>query len=216
MVTIVLVLKVGGEYTLTHVSDLVRNIRAFAPKSGWAVKVLTDGCRFSADHAFGGEIARSIPLTEGWPGWWSKFEMFLLPGPCVYMDLDTVIVSPIAWLLQLAREHEFTMLRDAYRGRTNPDARQSSVMTWSGDMTRLYSGFKLYGPGGHRGDQEWIEASETPTPPALQDLAPGKLASFKVDCKSGPAPAGASIVYFHGRPRPWEQGVIPYGDRQQI
>jgi len=36
-----------------------------------------------------------------------------------------------------------------------------------------------------------------------QQLYPGKVLSYKLDCKEG-LPDGASIVRFHGRPRPHE------------
>jgi len=216
-VTFVLVLRSGGEYTIEHVKHLARNILDHAPATGWSILLLSDAVIYVGSSASGGVYARSRSLTEGWPGWWSKMEMFRLPGPCVYLDLDTIVVGDLRWILDIARTHEFTMLRDAYRGRTDPLARQSSVMTWSGDMSRLHAGFSLCGVGTRPtgplwSDQNWIETAEAKIT-ALQDLAPGKLVSFKVDCHQGPAPAGASIVYFHGRPRPWQQEAIPYGSQ---
>jgi hypothetical protein len=38
-----------------------------------------------------------------------------------------------------------------------------------------------------------------------QDIAPNHLVSWKVHCRNG-IPPSATIVAFHGKPKPWELG----------
>ena len=38
----------------------------------------------------------------------------------------------------------------------------------------------------------------------FQDLFPGRIVSQKTDMKNNVLPPGASVVCFHGKPKPWE------------
>lgn len=151
-----------------------------------------------------------IALEDCWPGWWSKMEAFTVPGPAIFLDLDTAIVGDLSWILPIAEREPFTMLRDAYRGGL---ARQSSVMTWNDNLYHLTEAFGA-DPGGFIGrytsDQTFIEAHYGSPIPALQDIAPpDSLLSFKVDVRDGKR-TPKSLVFFHGNPRPWQQKLVPY------
>ena len=125
------------------------------------------------------------------------------------MDLDTLVCGPLDPLLEAAETHHFIALRDFYR----PNQMGSGLMAWSGDMSRLYRAF-AENPTGHMdrcrtptrwGDQGFIDPL-TKDRRHWQDVLPDKVVSWKVHCKDG-IPDTASVVCFHGQPRPWDVGL---------
>lgn len=195
---IVTVLRSGGEYRPAHVEVLRELCLRHAPGVEFA-------CLSDLD------VPGRIPLRHAWLGWWSKIELFALPGPLLYMDLDTVPCGDLAPLLQVAAREPWVALRDF-----NPAARLlgSGLMAWSGSApSGVYEGF-CADPAGHiarnssgrwLGDQGFIERT-APRPAFWQILAPGAVVSWKKDCKAG-VPRGSRVICFHGRPRPWQTDV---------
>src|SRR6185312_5226125 len=185
---------------VTHLKDMVaRNLEAGLP--GRFV-CFTD----RPEELSGVEAA---PLPADLPKWWSKLALFkrgLFPDgdDVLFFDLDTLIVGPIDDLVK--RSGEFAILRDFYR----PHGLQSAVMSWrAGDATEIWETFKAAGcpmddPGG---DQAWIERIR-PNAKRLQDEFPGLFVSYK-QCRG--IPEDASVVCFHGHPRPHEvtDGWVP-------
>lgn len=199
-VVIVTVLRSGGEYRPEHVVRLYQQCARWAPGVGFMCL---------SDIALPDGISR-VALEHDWPGWWSKIEAFRVDGPVLYMDLDTLIVGPLAPLLKIAQDRPFVALRDF-----NPQQREmgSGLMAWSGQMADLYKVF-VRDPAGYMrrcstprlwGDQGFIE-TQTRGRSYWQDLVPGAVVSWKKHCAGGRIPAGASVVCFHGKPRPWEVG----------
>lgn len=154
-----------------------------------------------------------IPLVHGWPGWWSKMELFrpnLFTGPVLYIDLDTVIINNIDNFVSLPQDGAFYMLRNFTHGRIDKQACGSGVMAWSGDYSHLYREF-LRDPDKHMteyrtplrwGDQGFIGEHQR-SKKFLQDAYPGEIISYKVDYLHGKESIdGVKIVCFHGRPKP--------------
>lgn len=136
--------------------------------------------------------------------------LFQYTGPVLYFDLDTTIRGDLQPLLRAAEEHRFIALRNPL---PNPSKFGSGIMAWSGDMRHVFERFRRDPRDNMRrcttpwawGDQGFI--AETETPDAYwQDLFPGEILSWRVDCKAG-VPKQARVVYFHGKPRPWEVGM---------
>lgn len=196
MITIATVLRSGGDYGPEHVEALRRMCARHAPAHRFVC--LTD----MPDRVGHG----AIELHRDWPGWWAKMEMFWLRAPVLYLDLDTVIVRDIGPLIDAAAGREFVILRDFYRGQSNPRAMQSAMMFWAGDQSRLADGFEAQPRFYLGGDQEYLEQHLGFTPDYWQDIAPGAVGSFKVS----PRTADERVIIFHGRPRPWEQNEIEY------
>jgi hypothetical protein len=125
----------------------------------------------------------------------------------LYFDLDTVLTGDCAEIIKAAKQHDFVIMRDVYRGKHNPKAMQSSMMYWSKPVN-LYEKFaelQMYAAGG---DQSYIEHHMKDRVTYWQDICEG-IVSFKADV----LPKGlndAKVVIFHGKPRPWEQTRIPY------
>lgn len=184
------VLRSGGDFRAEHVGRLAAMVERHAP--GLQMVCLSDQPVPCA----------RIPLRHGWPGWWSKIELFrpgLFLGPVLYLDLDTDIVADPR---PLARER-FTMLADFYR----PERPASGAMAWTGaPPTEIYERF-CADPDRHMrecrhrdrwGDQGFIAAQITP-----DRFGPPEIVSYKAHCRSG-VPEDARVVCYHGKPRPWE------------
>ena len=198
---ILTVLKSGGDYKPEHVERLHGQWQQFAPCDS-SFLCLTDMGLPS--------YIQSEPLEHGWPGWWSKIEIFKHRGPVLYMDLDTSIIGPLAPLCLAATTSPFVALRDF-----NPTARDmgSGLMAWNGDQIRIYEEF-LRDPELNMarcktpqrwGDQGFIEQLAYPRV-YWQNILPGLVVSYKKHCKGGKAPHDAHVVCFHGKPRPWDVG----------
>lgn len=145
-----------------------------------------------------------IRLPPGLHGWWNKIALFrpapeMASGRVLYFDLDTVIARDISPLGKYAGP--FAALADPADGKHIG----SGVMAWeAGTCVDIWqrwneAGSPMFHP---RGDQSWIEAMR-PAARRLQDEFPGMFASYKLDCRDG-KPEAASVVYFHGKPRPHE------------
>lgn len=187
---ILTVLRSGGDFRAEHVERLRGQCATHAPG-------VTFRCLSDLDGS----------LAHDWPGWWSKIEMFTVPGPVLYMDLDTTVIGDLTPLLDAATRHDFIALRDF-----NPAQREmgSGLMAWRGDQRRIHDAFAARpddhiarcSTPRHWGDQGFIEPM-TPGRAHWQDILPGAVVSWKKHCGSG-VPDGARVICFHGRPRPWE------------
>lgn len=207
--TIACVLKLGGHYTREWVYALKRGINRHAET---VLHNDLDGSEFVCltDDPGVTPLWR-VPLKHGWPGWWSKLELFrpgLFKGPVLYLDLDTLVVGDLTDLCSYTGD--FAMLSDFYR----PKVAQSGVMLWTPGphtefMYREFVAGWYDNPGGHRkpkyrGDGEWIHAhfqrTGVITADRIQALYPGQVVSLKVHAREGP-PDGARLVCGHGNPR---------------
>lgn len=193
------VLKSGGDYTPADVSRLADRLEKHAP--GAELVCLTD---------FDDVRASMIKLEYDWPGWWSKMELFKpsIAGTVRYLDLDTV---PIGDLSDLGKIRKLAIMRDVYR----PDGLQSAVMVIPRSArAQIWKAF-IADPAANMaacsvryskwGDQGFLETFWRQKAARLQDLMPGQIVSYKVDCRPT-VPAGARLVVFHGKPRPAEVG----------
>jgi len=181
------VLKSGGCYTEEYVLRLFKGLDEHAPHS------YTFTCLSDVGH---------VPLNHDWPGWWSKIEAFRFTGPCLYLDLDTIVRGPI----ETDCLDGFVMLQDfLYPKSLTPYG--SGVMFWDGDYRYLYERFKqdpeLYMREYRRGgDQRYIYENLGFAPKTFQEIMPGKIVSRKVHKQR----KDASIICYHGKPRPHETG----------
>lgn len=182
----------GGDYTPAHVHAL----RFMVEKRLELPFLCVTDQAVDADY---------VPMIHKWPGWWSKMEIFRLRPPILFMDLDTIILGPVSFLQRIESE-KFVILRDVYRGKSNPLAMQSSIMYWSEDMTWLYEKFAERPVFDlPHGDQQYLE--QTVTASYFQDFT-DEIVSFKADVLE--RNATGKVVIFHGKPRPWQQSRVPY------
>jgi hypothetical protein len=186
------VLKGGPEYRPEHLYRMVDSLLEHNP---WARVVCLTDCEL--DHP----AVTAIALQHGWPGWWSKLELFrpgVITEPTLYLDIDTVVTGSIADV----PIKEFTMLANVYR---RGDV-GSGVMGWTETPTHVYHRFQRdatrymdeYRTAERWGDQAFIRDNLGFAPHTFGD----QFRSYKAHCKRC-VPPGTNIVYFHGNPRPW-------------
>lgn len=208
---IICVLKSGGDYT----PEYVYNLRAMLYRNvsvSFKFKCFTDMDLDLPED----EI---IPLTENWPGWWSKVEIFKngnfpLDARITYFDLDTVIIKNIDRLID--DNVPFRMLEGFHPSR--PCA--SGVMSFTGDhqyifeamkknsedIMEKYKGFK--NNGAPMGDQAFISSTyigrNQKRPAPIQRVM--GVCSFKRHIMKRKRPTTEldcpPVICFHGQPRP--------------
>lgn len=145
-----------------------------------------------------------IPLKYGWPGWWSKIELFseVFDGTTLYFDLDTVISGDLKDIA--LHPHQFTMLADFGM----KSVFNSGVMAWTGDYRAIYESFKkdprlhmrTYIAPPKLGDQAYIGSVQKPIE-LWQEIFPGQIVSYKKHCVGKPRPDDVRVVCFHGQPK---------------
>ncbi len=205
MLTIASVLKAGGIYDRTWVDRLQRAVVH----------------RMNAEHRFVcltdmDVSCEAIPLTHGWPGWWSKMELFRLDGPVLYLDLDVVVAGSLDELIAadcapfdpaafaISEQLGKTNLLVAPRDFMNKRELNSSVLFFN-DCGHLYDQF-AEDPDRHmsrfRGDQNFI----TDRCWDALTFPPGLCVSYRRHCRTklgvGQLPKDARVVCFHGSPKP--------------
>jgi hypothetical protein len=199
VLTVLCVLKSGGEYTAEWVEKLRKAVARNLPVEH-AFKCLSD-----VDVP-----CERIPLEHGWPGWWSKIELFrpgAVTGPTLYLDLDTVIVGSIEKLADLP--FDFAIMRNL-----NASWMPGSAVMWFKEKapTKVYELFRENpqhyvgqysdkGEGCYLGDQAFIWDALERKVNFLTDKVPGLIRSYRRHCAAG-VPEGCSVVAFGGSKKP--------------
>ena len=184
--TVATVLRSGGHYTAEWVERLSAQCERYLPPHDFVC--LTD---MPVD-------CPTIALREGWPGWWSKLELWrddILPGRVVYFDLDTLMVDKSAGAL-FGYTGRFAALTDFLRA----DIFATGVMAWDGDQTAGLWERIQRDPPGFRGRSDLYLNPLVAGADRLQTLFPGLIGSYKVD-RLAAGPGDYGVVCFHGRPR---------------
>lgn len=192
--TVASVLRSGGEYFPEHVLALRDGVARHLPAA-----------RFVCLSDVPVPGVETKPLLFGWPGWWSKIELFspgTFSGRVLYVDLDSVVVGDLSDLAGYAGP--FAMLSDFY----HPSRPASGVMAWEAgcdEALAVWRAFKANPAAGMRakgGDQGFVRQVLGDDVARLTDVSPAQIVSYKVHCKGG-VPNGARLVCAHGKPKPW-------------
>lgn len=157
------------------------------------------------------------PLPEAnLKGWWNKLSLFkkgvLEEGEQVFFfDLDTLVISALDEIFTY--RGSFCALSDFYRR----SYLGSGLMSWKPEDN--YDIWDKWVAAGKiwlsAGDQTWIQQIRK-TYDKWQEVFPEKVISYKSHCKPYPT-QNASIVCFHGEPRPhnctqnWVQDIWKVG-----
>jgi len=207
MLTVLCVLRSGGDYTPEYVRILRDSVRRHWPDGErFRFACITDlpRDRFDSDIETFGLVPSSLP------GWWAKMYLFSPTieakyGGRLYFDLDTAITGPLDDVVARCKRAEFTILRDFYR----PQGYGSGVMFIPrGFGFHVWENFEKDSHriiGAMRGDQDYLETAIVGAA-RWQDVCPNRFVSFKpvpiAGAKLNSLPKGASVVCFHGLPRP--------------
>lgn len=204
-VNLALVLRTGGDtYDYRYVNAVAENVRNHS-NSKLVISCLTNDST-GIDPSLVDEI---IPLQHNYPGWWSKVELFrpniFSCKQVLYMDLDTVVVDNIDDILHF--RSDFAGIRDMF----HKTFLQTGVMSWNPELnTHLYTNFvpraQAVMNNYPQGDASWIRENSLKYD-YLCDKFPRKIVSYKAHCLQKDRnvckiPQNASIVCFHGKPRP--------------
>lgn len=137
-------------------------------------------------------------------GWWGKIDLFQETGPCLFFDLDTIIVNDItkfAKQVSLLKEQTICMIKPWQK-----KGWASGVMAWNDSLNFLTKDFISNDVNTFKWDQKYItyklkeyEVNILP----MQDFI--YLYSYKHHCRMNTTfPKGAEVICFHGRPNPHE------------
>jgi hypothetical protein len=140
-------------------------------------------------------LPRCDKLSQLLTGWWAKLYLFepgRFNGRVLYLDLDSAIVGPLD---PLVAQPGAIWLRDWGWDR---DVTAGGQLVWdAGEHSDLWEGAET-APKRFKDDQEYITArGGWPRMPAHL------VRSYRYHCKAG-VPAGASVIAFHGLPKPHE------------
>lgn len=216
-ITVACVQKRGGPYDgLDYAARLARGVARNLTLPHRFV-CLTDEPKLKLPK--GAEI---VPLQHGWPGFWSKVELFrsgLFTGPVLYLDLDTVVCGPLDDIA--AADDPLLVSWDPNAGWLN-----SSVIRWSVDLScvhqamlddpqgvmRRYDGSAEHlGPDGlpKWGDQGLLQdvLLDRRIPWRwMQDAFPHRLDVPAAGVRADAAPEGVSLSLWMGHPKPHQAG----------
>ena len=201
-IKIICVLRSGGDYTPEYVQNMKNSLdRVIGYRDDWKFICLTD-----MDPPIRSDIF-IWPILQNLEGWWSKLEIFRCTGPCLYLDLDSVLISDFSHLFSIIRnlkKYEFLALKP-FR---SSEVWASGIMAWNGDWHQLFDDFR---PSNMvvKWDQRYIFPKLEKlgaTVRAIQGYLMG-VYSYKHHCREQ-LPEDASIICFHGRPRPHQVAWI--------
>lgn len=210
--THVICLKHGTLYSAEYVNKLYNSVKRNTTHK-FEFTCFTEDTTDVMEHI----TCRPLPYTE-LHGWWHKLYFFCpelgITDRILYLDLDTVIVKNIDEFFEY--NGDFAILRDFFRTRNNPNCLEygSAIMSWQPNWgTFIWDHFRSNSAqnmqtGG--GDQKYlmsIVSHEKVT--YWQDyLKRSRVVSYKAHVRDEPpteeVPDNASIICFHGAPRPHE------------
>ena len=203
--TIACVLKSGSHvYDYNYVNALSNAIAKHVTVP-YTFTCLTDN-----PSKFNNNVHKVIKLKHSFPKWWSKIELFRPDifhdtSQVFFLDLDTVITNNINDIVSY--DGDFCGLRDFYKVVTLG----SGLLSWKpSKYHHVYKKFLLkcdyVMANTPEGDQKWID-SQIKEMDYFQDIYGRKIISWKKDCLNNnkiSIPKSASIVCFHGIPKPHE------------
>lgn len=203
MLTVLCVLRSGGDYT----PEYVRRLR------DGVMRNITVPHRFVCLSDVEVPCER-IPLKHDWPGWWSKLEVFrpdVIKGKTLYLDLDTVIVGNLDAVADIG--FDFSMLNVREK---DTKVGNSGAMWIGKPFPHVYERFAekpqhwidyhvQNAQSRYMGDQAFISDCFEDIP-KLHHALPGFFKSYKYDSCQTEIPPGCSVVCFGGKPRPHEAG----------
>lgn len=165
------------------------------------------------------------PLEVGAP-WWHKISVFdpqRLSGPTLYLDLDLVIARDLTWITHLPTDYLWAIKDYRYLWDSSWMGYNSSVMWFDpqrcSDLYTQFNKNKEWFISRYRGDQDYITASISES--GRRFFPESQMPSWRWQCWQGGwdhatqkfrqpgLPTNthdASIVVFHGQPKPWDCG----------
>jgi hypothetical protein len=204
-ISIVCVLRSGGEYSFYHVYVL-KNMVKRNLYCRYPFICLTD---FIPPKNYPYDLSGIdfVPFEHNWPGWWAKMEAFR-PGlgeRILYLDLDVCLIRNCDDLINLTGN--FLLLRDPGNLTINTavELYDHSAVQW------IYDGFCADAWMHMKefvSDQQYLQSKVDQallSPEFIEDYLPDQVVSYKKQWRSGDCnKKNVRMIYFHGNPRPWQ------------
>lgn len=197
---IVCVLRQSPQFDVKHVVWLKKQCERFIPHE-----------RFVCYTDVPTNLYESVTLATDWPRWWAKLEAYgdsSLKGPCLFMDLDTVILKEFQFKSSTLRNswimRHFT--RDGFRA---PEQFSCGIMLTTEEFRhKVYDHFAPVALAIMEGcvydDQVYFWNHWRNDLRRFQDEYPDVFVSYKLHYLQHGMPEDAVFVNFHGLPRPWQ------------
>lgn len=145
-----------------------------------------------------------VHRTARWPGWWNKLAILETPGPCLWIDVDSVVVGPLDEMIQ-PLEPGVDIRIGRNWAQSGHGGCQSSVMYWENSRRILAQFEDSVIDSGLWGDQEYLTQLRDRGDIVVDYFSERSLRSYKYHARPiGRIPDGASVVTFHGKPDPHE------------
>jgi hypothetical protein len=199
--TVVLVLRSGKDFTIQDVELITHHINS---KWKYEIKPRIVCLWDKASRAYSLGNIELIPLTNDYPGTWSRMQLYSpemeMYRPFLYMDLDTAVISSLENIFDLVKdESQYIPLEDFYQKKqlatglvwfpANSDKIKKVWNSW--DISKLIGGRmdyflrKVIIP-----DCFWQQLTYS-----IVDFKPKHREFLTI------LPKGTSLVCFHGKPR---------------
>lgn len=158
------------------------------------------------------QVARHMPepwewhvvRTQRFKGWWNKMDVLRTPGPCLWIDVDSVVIGSLGAMCQPLEPGVDIRIAKNW-AQSGHGGCQSSVMYWenASRITRYFTADVI--DSGLWGDQEFITELRDKRQIEVDYFAEREVRSYKYHAREqGRPPPGASVVTFHGKPDPHE------------
>ena len=202
------VCKPSAVYTTKYIEKLIAGFETNNTKN------IPTYCISNEDY----KDKRKIPMLYNWDGWWSKMEIFRpdINGNLLYLDLDSLVIKNIDSIIDTCMSTEKPILLRDFMKRKQ----LASGMMWLPEKYRkavwdkwIVDPKKWMKKHKKAGDQGFIREILKKDCLTWQDiLEHNSVVSLKVHCRKN-TPNNASIICYHGRPRPheidWSTVFIP-------
>lgn len=142
-----------------------------------------------------------VPIEKGWPGWWSKIELFdHFRGRTLYLDLDSTLLRDPSYLAT----GSFRMPRNWLA----PERFCSGVMYWTGDYSHITRAFEPIADevmASYVIEAKWGDEAFIAEHAGEIEAFPDSIASwrYQISRRGGTIPKGTVIVAFNGVCPPW-------------
>lgn len=192
--TVAAVLKSGGDFKPAHAEWLREQVAERMPN--WSWRLWTDF-----------DVPGATQLKQDLPKWWSKYEIYAdetLDGPSLVLDLDTVILKE--WAPRPEHRDSPIVLNDPFQELSRVPRYLGGVLYLPKPARQaLLAQFRSWTWGHPEDDQPHLRAVLHPLRPVVATYHyPDQFVSYKVHVQSLGLRPENKIVYFHGKPRPWD------------
>jgi len=215
----------GDLYTWTYVEKLYSMLRKHLPCE-FRFNVFTESHRYVPAHMIRHDIDEWAGVQGRRSAWWYKLQLFdpaRKLNRVFYLDLDTVVVNDLSWILSLDTTYFWTIRDFKYLWRPDWQGINSSMMLF--DAQRFFYVWQIFKEQGmsdirknFRGDQDFLTANIPDNQRRFIDqnkamswrwqVYQGGLDMKTRQYRSNTTPTmmqnHTSLVVFHGNPKPHE------------